>query len=217
MLRAYTQGKERVIMSTTTKNRTMSTHIRKIAVTAMLAALAAVIQLLEIPLPALIPEFIKIDFSELPALIASFVVSPLAGIPVCLVKNIIKLSTTSSAGVGELCNFLLGVAMVVPAGFIYKYKKTRKGAMIACLTGCIISAVLSLFVNYYISYPVYYQLLAPEEVVLGLYQAINPNVKSIWEALIIFNVPFTFVKMLIDSIITFVIYKPLSNALKKIW
>ena len=200
----------------TEKKRT-STNIRKIAVTAVLAAAAAVIHLLEIPLPALIPGFIKLDFSELPALIASFVVSPLAGIPVCLVKNIIKLSTTSSAGVGELCNFLLGVAMVVPAGFIYKYKKTRMGALIGCLAGCVVSAGLSLFVNYFISYPVYYQLLAPEEVVLGLYQTINPNVSSIWEALIIFNIPFTFFKMLIDSAITFAIYKPLSNALKKVW
>lgn len=204
-------------MSTAATEKTrMTTSIRKIAVTAVLAAVAAVIQLLEIPLP-FIPEFIKLDFSELPALIASFVVSPLAGIPVCLVKNIIKLSTTSSAGVGELCNFLLGVAMVVPAGFIYKFKKTRKGALIGCLVGCAASAGLSLFVNYFISYPVYYQLLAPEEVVLGLYQAINPNVKSIWEALIIFNIPFTFFKMLIDSAITFAIYKPLSNALKKVW
>lgn len=204
-------------MSTAATEKTrMTTSIRKIAVTAILAAVAAVIQLLEIPLP-FIPEFIKLDFSELPALIASFVVSPLAGIPVCLVKNIIKLSTTSSAGVGELCNFLLGVAMVVPAGFIYKFKKTRKGALIGCLVGCAASAGLSLFVNYFISYPVYYQLLAPEEVVLGLYQAINPNVKSIWEALIIFNIPFTFFKMLIDSAITFAIYKPLSNALKKVW
>lgn len=204
-------------MSTAATEKTrMTTSIRKIAVTAILAAVAAVIQLLEIPLP-FIPEFIKLDFSELPALIASFVVSPLAGIPVCLVKNIIKLSTTSSAGVGELCNFLLGVAMVVPAGFIYKFKKTRKGALIGCLVGCAVSAGLSLFVNYFISYPVYYQLLAPEEVVLGLYQAINPNVKSIWEALIIFNIPFTFFKMLIDSAITFAIYKPLSNALKKVW
>lgn len=199
------------------ERRKNSSSIRKIAVTAVLAAVAAVIQLLEIPLPALIPGFIKLDFSELPALIASFVVSPLAGIPVCLVKNIIKLTTTSSAGVGELCNFLLGVAMVVPAGYIYKFKKTRRGALIACLAGCVISAGLSLFVNYYISYPVYYQLLAPEEVVLGLYQAINPNVKTIWEALIIFNIPFTFIKMLIDSAITFAVYKPLSNALKKIW
>ncbi len=205
-------------MSTAAKEkRKTSANIRKIAVTAVLAAAAAVIQLLEIPLPALIPGFIKLDFSELPALIASFVVSPLAGIPVCLIKNIIKLTTTSSAGVGELCNFLLGIAMVVPAGYIYKFKKTRKGALIGCLAGCVISAGLSLFVNYYISYPVYYQLLAPEEVVLGLYQAINPNVKTIWEALIIFNMPFTFIKMLIDSAITFAVYKPLSNALKKVW
>lgn len=200
-----------------TEKRRTPVNIRKIAVTAVLAAVAAVIQLLEIPLPALIPGFIKLDFSELPALIASFVVSPLAGIPVCLIKNIIKLTTTSSAGVGEFCNFLLGVAMVVPAGFIYKYKKTRIGALIACLAGCVISAGLSLFVNYYISYPVYYQLLAPEDVVLGLYQVINPNVKTIWEALIIFNIPFTFIKMLIDSVITFAVYKPLSNALKKVW
>ena len=200
-----------------TGKRKTRINIRKIAITAVLAAAAAVIQLLEIPLPALIPGFIKLDFSELPALIASFVVSPLAGVAVCLIKNIIKLTTTSSAGVGELCNFLLGIAMVLPAGYIYKFKKTRKGALIGCLAGCIVSAGLSLFVNYYISYPVYYNLLAPEDVVLGLYQAINPNIKSVWEALIVFNMPFTFIKMLIDSAVTFAVYKPLSNALKRVW
>ncbi len=203
-------------MTTTVKKR-VPTSVRKIAVTAMLAALAAVIQLLEIPVPAFIPEFVKLDFSELPALIASFVVSPVAGIPVCLIKNIIKLTTTNSAGVGELCNFLLGIAMVVPAGFIYKYRKTRTGALIACLSGCVISAVLSIFVNYFISYPVYFQVLAPEEAVLGAYRALNPNVGNLWDALIWFNAPFTFIKMLLDSIITFVIYKPLSNALKRVW
>lgn len=197
--------------------RRVPTNIRKLAVTAMLAALAAVIQLFEIPVPAFIPEFVKLDFSELPALIASFVVSPLAGIPVCLIKNIIKLTTTNSAGVGELCNFLLGVAMVVPAGFIYKYKKTKVGALIACLCGCVISALLSIFVNYFISYPVYFQVLAPEEAVLGAYRALNPNVSNLWDALIWFNAPFTFIKMLIDSVITFLIYKPLSNALKRVW
>ncbi len=197
--------------------RRVPTNIRKLAVTAMLAALAAVIQLYEIPVPAFIPEFVKLDFSELPALIASFVVSPLAGIPVCLIKNIIKLTTTNSAGVGELCNFLLGVAMVVPAGFIYKYKKTKVGALIACLCGCVISALLSIFVNYFISYPVYFQVLAPEEAVLGAYRALNPNVSNLWDALIWFNAPFTFIKMLIDSVITFLIYKPLSNALKRVW
>ena len=203
-------------MTVTTKTRT-NTNIRKIAVTAVLAALAAVIQLLEIPVPMLIPSFVKLDFSELPALIASFVVSPWAGIPVCLIKNLIKLTTTQSAGVGELCNFLLGICMVVPAGLIYHRKKTRKRALIGCIAGCIISSVLSVFVNYYISYPAFYQFIAPEEVVLGAYQAILPSVKNIFQSLLIFNMPFTFVKFLLDSVFTFIIYKPLSNALKKIW
>ena len=203
-------------MTVTTKTRT-NTNIRKIAVTAVLAALAAVIQLLEIPVPMLIPSFVKLDFSELPALIASFVISPWAGIPVCLIKNLIKLTTTQSAGVGELCNFLLGVCMVVPAGLIYHRKKTRKRALIGCLVGCVIASILSVFVNYFISYPAFYQFIAPEEVVLGAYQAILPNVKSIFQSLLIFNMPFTFVKFLLDSVFTFIIYKPLSNALKKIW
>ena len=203
-------------MTVTTKTRT-NTNIRKIAVTAVLAALAAVIQLLEIPVPMLIPSFVKLDFSELPALIASFVISPWAGIPVCLIKNLIKLTTTQSAGVGDLCNFLLGVCMVVPAGLIYHRKKTRKRALIGCLVGCVIASILSVFVNYFISYPAFYQFIAPEEVVLGAYQAILPNVKSIFQSLLIFNMPFTFVKFLLDSVFTFIIYKPLSNALKKIW
>lgn len=198
-----------------TRTRTQ-TNIRKIAVVAMLSALAAVIQLLEIPIP-LIPSFVKLDFSELPALIASFVVSPWAGIPVCLVKNLIKLSTTSSAGVGELANFLIGIFMVVPAGLIYQRKKTKKSALIACLAGCLISAAISVFVNYFISYPAFYQFIAPEEAVLSAYQAILPSTKNILQALLIFNLPFTFVKMLLDSAITFVIYKPLSNGLKRIW
>lgn len=202
-------------MTTTTKNRT-TTNIRKIAITAILAALAAVLQLFEIPIPMLIPTFIKLDFSELPALIASFAVSPWAGIPVCLIKNLIKLTTTQSAGVGELCNFLLGICMVVPAGLIYHRKKTRKTALIGCLVGCIISSVLSVFVNYYISYPAFYRFIAPEEAVLGAYQAILSKVKNIFQCLLIFNMPFTFVKFLLDSVFTFIIYKPLSNALKKI-
>lgn len=202
---------------TTTSQARSRTNIRKIAVTAILAALAAVIQLLEIPVPMLIPPFVKLDFSELPALIASFVISPWAGIPVCLIKNLIKLTTTASAGVGELCNFLLGVCMVVPAGLIYRRKKTKKTALIGCIVGCVISSLLSVFVNYFISYPAFYQFIAPEEAVLSAYQGILPSVKNIFQALLIFNMPFTFVKFLLDSVFTFIIYKPLSNALKKVW
>ena len=190
---------------------------RKIAVTAMLSALSAVLMFLSFPLPMIIPGFIKMDFSELPALVASFVVSPISGVAVCLVKNLVNLFFTTTGGAGELCNFLLGVAMVLPAGLIYKYKKTRKGAIIACLVGSAAMALFSLPINYFISYPVYSQVFAPMEAILDAYKQLNPNVNNLWDALIWFNMPFTFVKGIAVSVITFIVYKPLSNALKKLW
>ena len=72
------------------------------------------------------PSFIKMDFSELPALIAAFAYGPLSGVIVCLIKNLINLLSTQTGGVGELSNFILGCAFVLPAGLIYKHKKTKK-------------------------------------------------------------------------------------------
>ena len=114
-------------MSTTQK-----TH--KLAVTAMLAAAATVLMALDFPIPFLIPPFVKMDFSELPALLAAFSIGPLSGAAVCLVKNLINLAMSSTNGVGELCNFLLGVCFVIPAGLIYQYKKTRMGALLGAST-----------------------------------------------------------------------------------
>ena len=203
--------------TTTTTQKRGNSRVRKIAVVGMLTALAEVLMILDFPLPMLIPSFVKMDFSELPALVAAFVISPLAGGAVCLLKNVIHLFFTTTGGIGEVCNFLLGAMMVLSAGFIYKYRKTRGGAVIACLAGCLVMALSSILINYYISYPVYFNIFAPEPVIIEAYQKLNPAVNNLWDALIWFNAPFTFVKGLLVSIITFVIYKPLSNALKKIW
>lgn len=202
--------------TTTTTEKRGNTRVRKIAVVGMLTALAEILMILDFSLPMLIPFFVKMDFSELPALIASFVISPLAGVAVCLLKNVIHLFFTSTGGIGELCNFLLGAMMVFPAGLIYKHMKTRKGAVIACLVGCVVMAVMSAPINYYISYPVYLKFMGLEDII-SEYQKLNPAVSNLWDALIWFNAPFTFVKGLLVSVITFVIYKPLSNALKRLW
>ena len=202
------------ITATTQKGR--SSHIRKIAVVGMLTALAEILMILDFSLPMFIPPYVKMDFSELPALIASFVISPLAGVTVCLLKNVIHLFFTSTGGIGELCNFLLGAMLVFPAGLIYKQIKTRKGAVIACLVGCVVMAVISAPINYYISYPVYLKFMGLEDIISD-YQKLNPAVSNLWDALIWFNAPFTFVKGLLVSVITFIIYKPLSNALKRLW
>ena len=174
--------------------------------------LSVVLMFLAFPVP-LMPSFIKLDLAELPALIGTFAYGPLAGAAVCLVKNLVSLMKSSSGGVGTLCNFLLGVCFVVPAGLIYKKNRTRKGALIGSLFGAAIMAVISIFVNYYVVYPIYTAFM-PMEAIIGMYQAINPKVQNLWQALIWFNCPFTFVKGLISVVIAFIIYKPLSPFLK---
>ncbi|MEG2929845.1 MAG: ECF transporter S component [Oscillospiraceae bacterium] len=186
--------------------------VRKMTSTAMLAAVSTVLMFFSFNVP-LMPSFIKMDLSELPALIASFTFGPVAGITVCLVKNLVNVFFTTTGGVGELSNFLLGAAFVAPAGYIYKIKKTKKGAMIASLVGAGAMAVLSVFSNYYVVYPVYTAFM-PMEAILGMYRAINPSVETLWDALIWFNMPFTFIKGMISVVVTMLIYKPLAPILK---
>ena len=195
-----------------TKKRKINT--RAIAATAMLSALAYALMFIDISVP-IMPFFIKFDISDLPALIASFAYGPISGIVVCLVKNVINIFVKSQTfGIGELSNFLLGVLFVVPAGIIYKRKKTRGGAVLGAAVGAILSAVICFFSNYYIVYPLYAKLLMPNEVILSAYQAILPSVKNLREAIFIFNVPVTFCKFAIDAIFTFLIYKRISPILK---
>ena len=208
-----TSRKEKNMENTTKSTFSGQSRIRKLVMTALLSALATVLMFVSFSVP-FVPSFIKLDLSELPALIAAFSMGPLSGVAVCLVKNLVNLLFTYSMGVGELCNFLLGVAFVLPAGLIYKKRNDRKGALIGALTGALTMGVISIFINYYLVYPVYAKLLMPMDVILGMYQAINPKVSNLWQALCFFNAPFTFVKGLISVAITFLIYKRISPLIK---
>ena len=189
-------------------------HIRELTVTAMLAAVATVLMFLDFSLPMFIPGFVKMDVSELPALLASFSLGPVYGVAVCLIKNLLNLIFHgSTGGIGELCNFLLGAAFVATAGLIYRRSKSRKTAVIGCLVGAAVMAVVSVPVNYFISYPVYAKMFGGTDAILAAYQAINPNVDGLLQCLVVFNLPFTFVKGLLDSVLCFLIYKPLSPIL----
>lgn len=189
-------------------------RVRVITVTGVLSAVAFLLQLIEIPLPMLMPTFIKFDFSDLPALIGSFALGPVCGIVIELIKNVLHaLLATGSFGVGELSNFVLGAIFVGVAGCIYRRSRSKKGALIASLAGAIVMAVISFPSNLFIVYPVYYQFM-PEETILAAYQTILPGTKSVAESLLVFNVPFTFVKGILDVAITFAVYKKISPILK---
>lgn len=198
--------------SQTGKAQMGTTKVRKMTMTALLSAVAFLLMFFEFSVP-LMPSFIKMDLSELPALIGSFAMGPLAGVAICLIKNILHLMKTSTGGVGELSNFILGAVFVFTAGMIYKKVKTRKGALIGSLLGAVAMAVIGVFSNYYLVYPVYTAFM-PMEAIIAAYRAINANVENLWQALILFNMPFTFIKALFSVAITFLVYKRISPIIK---
>lgn len=197
------------------KPKMQKINLRALCVTAIMGALGFILMLIEFPVSFIMPPFIKFDFSELPALITAFAFGPLWGAAVCLLKNLLHLFVTGTFGIGELANFLLGVCFVIPAGIIYKYNKTRNGALAASAVGTFSMALLCVPINYFLIYPLYAKFLLPEQVILGMYQEILTSVDNLYKALVIFNLPFTFVKGVVDSLICFLIYKSLSPILKK--
>ena len=189
-------------------------RVRNLAVTGMLSAVGCVLMMLDFPLPMLIPGFVKMDFSELPALLASFSIGPVAGIAVCLLKNILAaIFHGSTLGIGEVCNFLMGAVFSGVAGLIYQHNKTRKTAVIGALVGAAAMAIASVPINFFFSYPVYAVAFGGMEAIISAYQAINPNVGSLLGCLIVFNMPFTLVKGLLTALLAFLVYKPLSPIL----
>lgn len=188
-------------------------NVRYMTVTAMLSAVAFALMFFEFSIPFLVPSFIQMDLSELPALIGAFAMGPWYGVIICLIKNLIHLLITTTGGVGELSNFILGEAFVLPAGLIYQRKKTKKNAVIGSVLGAAFMALLSVASNYFIVYPVYTAFL-PMDTILAMYQEILPSADTLLKCLVIFNMPFTFVKGMLSVIITLLIYKHISPIIK---
>ncbi|WP_122641804.1 ECF transporter S component [Luxibacter massiliensis] len=186
--------------------------IRTVVQIGMLSAIAIVLMLFEIPLP-FAPAFYEIDFSEVPVLIGCFVMGPLAGAAIELVKILLNLviNGTITAGVGETANFLIGCALCVPAGIIYRRNKTRKGAIIGMAAGTVVMTILGCLLNAYILLPVYATAFGmPIDSLVEMGTALNKNITSLSTFVIFAVAPFNLLKGVLVSSIVFLIYKKIS-------
>ena len=188
-------------------------QVRKLTVTAMLSAVAFVLMFLDFPIPML--SFVKMDFSDLPELLGAFALGPMYGVLISLIKNLIHLLLASSTnGVGELCNFLFGAVFAWVAGFVYQRNKSRRTAVLGAVLGAVAMAIISVPLNYFLTYPAYVVIYGmPLDTIIGMYQAILPSAGSLLECLVIFNMPWTLAKGLLDAVLCMLIYKPLSPIL----
>ncbi len=186
--------------------------IRTITTTAMLAAIAYLLAFLEFPVP-LSPAFARMDFSDFPALIGSFAFGPLAGILIELIKNGLQLFTTSTGGVGELANFLIGASFVAWAGTLYRIRRTKQMAWIASLTGCVIMGIVAALANYFIMLPMF-EAFMPLDQVIAAFEEFMPFIRTKLDVVLFNAFPFNLLKGLVISVVTMLVYKRIRPILK---
>ena len=199
---------------TNEKEKILST--RKVVVVGVMAALAGVLMLFEIPL-FFAPPFYKLDFSEIPVLICGFAYGPVAGVLAEAVKILVKLllKGTGTAFVGELANFTVGCCMILPATIVYHIKKSKKTAVIGCLIGTAIMTVFGTTFNGVYLLPKFAELYGmPMEAIIAMGTKVNSNVNSITTLVLLCVTPLNLLKGLSVSIVTMLIYHPLRPILK---
>ncbi len=208
-------------MSTTTMTETREKSKERIGVRGvvqigMLSAIAIILMQFEVPLP-FAPPFYKINFSEIPVLIGCFVMGPLAGAIVELIKVILNvvISGTTTGGVGDIANFLIGCAMCVPAGMIYKKYHTRKSALVGMAVGTVFMTVIGCILNAYVLLPVYAKAFEmPIDALVAMGTAVNHSITSLSTFVIFAVAPFNLLKGVLVSFIVFLIYKKISPIFK---
>ena len=193
--------------TTTKEKKRISTKV--IAQIGVLGAIAMVLMLFDIPLP-FAPTFYKIDFSEVP-------MGPVAGALIELVKILLNLLIrgTSTAGVGDLGNFLIGCAMCIPASLIYQKLHSRKGAIIGMVTGTVFMTIVGCFINAYLLLPAYAAAFhMPIDALVAMGTAVNSHINSLLTFVLLSVAPFNLLKGFLVSLIVFLIYKKISPILQ---
>ena len=185
--------------------------IKNVVLMGMFGALSAVLMLFDFPIPFIAPSFYTLDLSEIPVLIGTFSLGPVAGAVIELVKILVKLvlKPTSTGFVGEFANVCIGCSLILPAGLIYKFKKTKKGAIGGMVAGTMIVAVVGAVLNALVMLPLYSNFM-PLDTIIAAGAAINPAICNVWTFVFLAVAPFNLVKGFIVSLITALIYKRVS-------
>lgn len=189
---------------------------RNIAVMAILAALSYVLYMfVKFPLPFIFPGFLDMQFSDLPALLGGFSLGPIPGALIIAIKCLLKLPATTTAGVGELADLIIGICNVVPAAIFYQFHKSKKGAILALVIGILSSMVAALLANRFILIPFFADKYGMDAVV-GMVKALYPDVNSqnfYSYYLPLAALPFNALRSIFCALLTYFTYKPLSRAL----
>lgn len=193
---------------TAKKTRSTETAVFTLTRCGVLAAMSVILYYIEIPVIA----FYKLDISALPALLAGFAMGPIHGFAIIVIKNLIHLMGSSTAGVGEMADILMSGTLVLVASVIYKNNRTRKGALISMVCAVIAMIIVAVMVNYFILIPAYETMFHMDANAIIAYVGLS-TVDSLVKLVLLVTAPFNLLKGCVISVITFLLYKRISPLL----
>lgn len=174
---------------------------RRIALMAIFVALSFVVSLLSFPVFPVSPvPFLELDFGNVFILLISFLLGPWEGVLVCVLKETFRILAGSTGGVGEFANMLMTSSYILLPSIMYQYRKGIKTVVLTLIGACLIGTVAALTINRFITFPLY----------LGEGAAAAFK-EGFW-----FIVAFNLIKTAAIGFLTLLLYKRLSNVLKKL-
>lgn len=182
------------------------------------SSMATVVMLFKIPV-FFAPGFYKLDVSEAIVLISGFSLGPLAGVTTEAVKILlfILIKGSSSLGVGQFADFIMGVALVLPSAIIYKKYRTFKGAVVSMIVGILSLTIVSSAVNYFLLIPLYEKLFSiSESSLIAIGNSLNPFIIDKFTFVLFAVCPFNLLKGISVCTISLLLYKKLTAVLNKI-
>ena len=195
-----------------------SLKIRRLTTAALCGAVAFVLKYLSFSVPVISP-FAEFDLSALPELIGGFILGPMGAVAIVTVKVVLNLLFKGSVSMltGEVQNFILSLAYVLPAVWFYRSHKTKKGAGLALLLGSAISVVVAIFTNLYLIFPAFIALYGMDwDAIVQACAAANPWIKDVPTMVIFSIVPFNVISRALTSVLAMLVYKRISTPIKKL-
>ena len=182
----------------------------------ILSAIGYILMFISIPLPMLFPDFLKIDISDLTALLGGIALGPMAGVTRAFLKNLLQFVTgmSTTGGVGEFANFLIGGSFVFTVSYIYSKKRNIQGVIIGLVSGIVVMTVVGCIANYFIILPFYATIGWSIDAVVSMGAAINPAIDSKMSFIIWMIAPFNILKSGLMSLLTLPMYKKTEKILK---
>lgn len=195
----------------------------RVAVLALFSALAALLYIFNFALPFAFPSFLEFKFADVPVLIGTFALGPASGCVIVVMMVLIKLVcvSTSTMFVGDLADIVIGIAFCLPAGLVYKKRRTFRGALAGLGIGSAVSVAVAVLFNWLVLVPFYVQFMfgGQWEPLLGMMTPLFPSCTKenfytfyLWVSVL----PFNALRCLVASLLTVLVYKHVSRAINRL-